>query len=387
MGEASADVHAAYLIQALKKKDPQIDVCGVGGHWMGQQGFRTLVSVNELLVMGFVEVLTAFSRLNRVLKQVQQHIEKEKPEVVVCVDYPGFHFQLARRLLGRYRLVYYIPPKLWAWKAGRLAFLKKAFDRIICILPFEKEYYRSRGLEVEEVGHPLLEELPLHLSAQEARRQLGFEASSDLLCVWMPGSRPTEMRRHFDLGLATFQALQKRLLRPLHVLLPLAAPLQQQGWKEHWEEWKRKNRPSFSLTFVPTDQAGLCLKAAEVGLIKSGTSTLEAGLLGCPHVLFYKVHPVTAWVFRSIVRYRGWIGLVNRCLGRQVVQERFGREASADQLSSDLWALIQDEEQRASQMKIDFQALRGLFQVGIRTVPPSELAAGLILEVAKGFVK
>lgn len=318
--ESSSDMHGAQLLRALKKQQPTIEAFGIGGPKLQAEGLRALVDARELLAMGFIEVIGQLPRIFRALRKVTLAATATPPDLAVLIDYPDFHFRLARRLRKNgIPLVYYIPPKVWVWRKKRVRFLKDAFVKLLCIFPFEETFYRAENVDAKYVGNPLLDELPLQLTRTQARLQLGYTAEEKLL-VLMPGSRKSEIHQHLFLMLDAAEEAAQELLdqgvlasgRVLKTILPLPATSDLKQIQSRVQEWQAQRRKSSGIEVEVTQgNAAECLAAADAGLIKSGTSTLEAALMRCPHAVIYKPSKTTAWIFKYLIRYKGPVGLVN----------------------------------------------------------------------------
>jgi lipid-A-disaccharide synthase len=295
----------------------------VGGPKLQEAGLRAVVDARELLSMGFVEVLGRLPRVWSALKVLTAEARELKPDVAIVIDYPDFHFRLAARLraLG-IPVIYYIPPKVWVWRKKRIRVLRDSFVKVLSILPFEAPFYEKEKVPVTYVGNPLADELPLGLKREQARAKLGLAWNAKAL-VLMPGSRPSELRLHLEVMLDAANRAAA-LMRSsgalgadekLSVLIPLPATADLEALKERVSSWLRAasgGNPQFILDLrVSQGDAAECLVAADAGLIKSGTSTLEAALLGCPHAIVYKTGWLTALLYRLLVRYRGPVGLTN----------------------------------------------------------------------------
>lgn len=403
--EASSDNHAARLLLALRKlaaaaKDGDLDAFGVGGPKLQAEGFRAVVDARSLLAMGFSEVLGRLPGIFRALRLVTEAAERERPDVIVLIDYPDFHFRLAGRLarLG-IPIVYYIPPKVWAWRKGRVRFLRDHFAAILCILPFEEDFYRRHDVPVRYVGNPLVDELPLGLTREQARAELGLDEGEPVLVI-MPGSRPAELRYHLELLLNTAldasRTLRERRFfspsRPLAVLLPFSAATNLERCRDDVEQWMSRTLDAHTLLDLRVSQgdAPVCLAAADAGLIKSGTSTLEAALMGCPHLIVYQSGALSHFVFFRLIRrgYEGPVGLPNLVHGWKkgeplLVPEFLDRGLSRQRLSAELVVLFEDSAMR-SRMKIGLMAVRNRVLGETQGVSPSEVAAGEVLRVVRG---
>ncbi len=181
---------------------------GIGGPALQAAGLEPIVDARELLSMGFSEVLSRLPRILRALARIEDASRERKPDLAIVIDYPDFHFRLARRLKRQgVRAVYYIPPKVWVWRKSRVRVLRELFERVLLIFPFEAPFYQSSGVPFRYVGNPLLNELPLGRTRDEARARLGLPEEGARTLVLMPGSRPAEVKRHLELMLdATVRA-------------------------------------------------------------------------------------------------------------------------------------------------------------------------------------
>jgi lipid-A-disaccharide synthase len=349
--------------------------------------------------MGFIEVLGRLPRVFSALRELTDAARAERPDVAVVIDYPDFHFRLARRLkLLGVPVVYYIPPKVWVWRKKRVRALRDSFVRILSILPFEVDFYARENLPVVYVGSPLADELPLKLSREDARVGLGIAAGASVLVV-MPGSRPSELKMHLEVMLDAANraaailrssgklGAQERLvtLLPFPVTSDLA-PLQERV--EQWLRLASGGNPSFILDVrVSQGNADLCMVAADAGLIKSGTSTLEAALLGCPHVIVYRTGRVSAWLYKSVVRYKGPVGLSNLVAAATkgeplLVREILLTDVTVKALCDEVVELFSDAAKREG-LKAGFAKIRALMIGADGEKGPSHRAALEILDVIR----
>ncbi len=348
--ETSSDVHGAELLKAIREQlgdAAELEAFGIGGPQLQQAGLKVIVDARELLAMGFTEILGRLPTVLRALRQMTQAASRMRPDVAVLIDYPDFHFRLARRLsrLG-IPLIYYIPPKTWVWRKRRVQLLRRLFVRILCILPFEEDFYRSQNVAVKYVGNPLVDELPIDLTREAARSQLALELKEKVL-VLMPGSRLSELKQHFDLmldaagGAAEILSARGYLKaqEKLQVLMPFPVTVDFQKIRDRFQKRSLRSPLDSHLNIrLSQGDAGQCLVAADSGLIKSGTSTLEAGLLRCPHTIVYKTTRMTAWIYKNLIRYRGPVGLVN-LVAQGPLREKEGlgsRDSKRDYLVKEL---------------------------------------------------
>lgn len=392
--EASSDLHAAELLEALRRQlgpGEEVEAFGIGGPRLEEAGLRAVVPARELLAMGFSEVLGRLPKILRALNTVTREAERSKPELAIVADYPDFHFKLAERLVRQgVPVVYFIPPKVWVWRKSRIKKLKKYFAKVLCILPFEEEFYRSEGMAVSYVGNPLVDELPLDLTREEARRRLGLKPEAQVLLL-MPGSRPAELKRHLLPMLDAADRLAERLGRPLEVLMPIPLTADRGALEQRTRAWmsgggaERAGRVKLRLS---QGDSAECMVAADAGLVKSGTSTLEAGLLGCPHAVVYQPSPLTTWIFRNLIRYPGPVGLVNLVSEGPQAKEHIAREilheeVTAEVLADEAYSLMCDPERR-ERMKRKLESLRKVVIGSRPEARPSDRAAQEVLAILKG---
>jgi lipid-A-disaccharide synthase len=401
--ESSSDAHGAELLQALHQvllSDQKLEVFGVGGPRLRAAGMETLVRAEDLSVMGLSEVLLRLPRAYRALQTVSQAAALRKPDLAVVMDYPDFHFRLAKKLKRQgIPIVYYIPPKIWVWRKNRIHFLKKYFVKVLSILPFEEAYYRAEKVPFQFVGNPLIDELPWSLSKRGARSELGLDEKSPVLVV-MPGSRPAELKVHFPLMIEAAKLIAEQLRaeqklakkQALKVLVPLPVGIATEPFQVELTRLLSSHGSSDMDASVDVrisqGDAHQCLVAADVGLIKSGTSTLEAGLLKCCHVVTYRPSLLTGWVFKNLIQYQGPVGLINWVAGWKpgdslAVPELLCERATPQELATEGAALFLDQSRR-TQMEAAFDRARralGLSDSGWSGESPSHRAALEVLRL------
>ncbi|HCM40613.1 MAG: lipid-A-disaccharide synthase [Bdellovibrionales bacterium GWB1_52_6] len=403
--ETSSDAHGAELLKALRSEwtlrrgvteevaAREIDAFGIGGPRLRQAGLRVLVDARDLLAMGFLEIIGHLPKILRALRVVDAASRREKPDLAIVIDYPDFHFRLARRLRAQgIPVIYFIPPKVWAWRKGRIRILKELFSKILCILPFEEEFYRQENVPATYVGNPLVDELPVDLSREDARGRLNISLSEKVLLL-MPGSRASELKRHLELFLegalnCADSLAQSGVRGPLKVLIPFAGTANLPEVTARITAWSASQKDLEKLLSIRVSQndSAVCMLAADAGLIKSGTSTLEAGFLGCPHCIIYKTNWITAWIFKFLIRYQGPVGLVNLVYGwtpgkPYLVQEILLEAATARSLGAEALQLFSDEKLRLK-LLTGFEKLRKILLAPQLTSGkgPSRQAAREILE-------
>ena len=309
-GEASGDLHGAILAERLREARPDLALAGTGGARMREAGVELLAEQEG--VVGFVEVLRHVPAHLRLLRRLRARFASGRVALVVLIDYPGFHLRVAAaaRAAG-IPVLYYITPQVWAWKKGRLRTMAEVITKAAVILPFEEALLREAGIDATFVGHPLLDRAAGMPERAEARRRLGLPVDGEMLALF-PGSRAEEIRRH----LGDFVAVARRLEaeRPgLRVVVSAAPTI---TFRDGEIPYPVIRSASFDV-----------LRAADVALCKSGTTTLEAAVAGCPCAIVYRTSAVSYAIARRLVTIPH-IGLLNIVAGRRVAPE-FVQEAFA----------------------------------------------------------
>lgn len=305
VGEASGDLHAGMVAQAIRAMSPDQPMAGIGGTHMRAAGVEILEPVENLAVMGFVEVLAHIPKHWMLLRMLRERLQRGRVGLVVLIDYPGFNLKVAEaaRRAG-VPVLYYITPQVWAWGADRLPKLAQVITRAASILPFEEPLLRQHGIDATFVGHPLLDRARALPSREAARAELGLSPDAEILAVF-PGSRRAELGRHVRPFVETALELQRR--RPgLQVIVSVAPTVQVS--------------PSECPFPLIHGQSFTVLRAATAGLLKSGTTTLEAAVADLPHVIGYRTSAITYGIARRVVKIPH-IGLVNVVAGREVSRE------------------------------------------------------------------
>jgi len=331
-GEASGDKHAAEAVKAIHAKDKDILIEGIAGPQMREAGVKALVNAETIAIMGFVEVLKHFRVIIRTYKTIKKALIKNKPDLIILVDYPGFNLkiaQLAKKL--NIKVLYYISPQIWAWKKGRITKIKETVDYMAVTFPFEVELYEKAGVPVSYVGSPLLEELPTDLTKEKARGKLNLAQDKRVLGI-LPGSRQIEINRILPEMLKTAELLYKKD-PALQFVLPVASMLSE-------KDLEKLNTKKLPINFV--DDFYSAIVASDAVMSTSGTATLETALLGAPLIIVYKMNPATFQMIKRIIKI-DTIGLCNIVAGEKVAEEFIQHQANAKAMASQLDRLLYDE--------------------------------------------
>lgn len=361
-GEASGDLHASGVVAALAALRPDLRPVAVGGDRVRAAGAEIIQDHRALAVMGFVEVLQHVPRHARLLRMLRSRLRSGSVAAVVLVDYPGFNMKVAAaaRRTG-VPVVYYVTPQVWAWGARRLPRLAAVIDRAAVILPFEEPLLRGYGIEARFVGHPLLDRALALPTRAEARGRLGLPAEGEVLALF-PGSRAQEIARHTGDFVAAAHELAQR--RPGLRVVVAAAP--------------GVALDAAALPFPVLRGASFdVLRAADVALCKSGTTTLEAAVAGCPLAVAYRTSAVSYAIARRVVTIP-YIALVNVVAGRMVAREFVQGGLRPRLVADELERLLADGPYRAA-AQADLAAVRAT----LGTPGAAERVAAIVSDVAR----
>ncbi|MBF0134995.1 MAG: lipid-A-disaccharide synthase [Magnetococcus sp. DMHC-1] len=333
-GEASGDLLGANLLAGLRQQFPRLVALGVGGSRMRLQGLQGPFDVNDLSVIGLVEVVRRLPRLHQVFSYLVNLLHQEKPDLLLTIDLPDFNFLLAGRAkrLG-IPVIHYVSPQVWAWRRQRVWRIARLVDHLLVLFPFEPQYYAKTGLPVTFVGHPLVDQIRNHRPRDVIRQELGI-TPNQLLVTLLPGSRSSEITRLLPV---MAQACHRVSLAQPHCrfALALAETLTRETIQQYWPA-----ATQLTLT-IRQGMTHDLLVAADVALVASGTATLEAALLQTPMVVVYRVNRLTYEIGRHVIQVP-FISLANLVAGYAVVPERIQDDANPERLADDLLKLLTD---------------------------------------------
>jgi lipid-A-disaccharide synthase len=341
-GEPSGDLHGARLAEALLRRFPDAELHGLGGDRMAAAGVRLLAHVDQLAVMGFVEVVRHLPYFIRLMRRVQAELASWRPDLVIPIDYPGFNLRLARRARGQgVPVLYYIAPQVWAWHRSRMKQLARYTDRLAVILPFEEPLFRAAGARAVYVGHPLAEQAAPVMDRPSFLGPLGVDPHRPVLALF-PGSRSQEVRRQLGSFVDAALAVRERL--------PEVQPVVARSTAVADDAYRGVPCPI-------TPDGWSLLHHARAALVKSGTSTLQAALAGTPLVVTYRVHPVTYFMARRLVKVPH-VGLVNLVAGERIAPELLQSDATPDRLAAALLPLLDEHAAERARAIAGLQRVR-----------------------------
>jgi lipid-A-disaccharide synthase len=334
-GEASGDYYAALLLAELRRRWPETDFFGCAGPNLRAAGLREIIRVEDLAVVGIVEVVEHLPRIWRRFRELLAAAQQAKPDLAILTDAPDFNLRLAKKLkkLG-IPVVYLIAPQVWAWREGRVKTMRRVIDRLLCIFPFEEAFFRDRGVPVTYIGHPLAGRVKPQLSREEFFRKHNLPTDRPLVTV-LPGSRPSEVLRHIPALVRAAELLSKD--RDLSFILPAS--------------------PHCGTAFFGEALAGSPIRAIEgeawdalahcdLALAASGTVTVEAALLGAPMVTFYKVTGLTYAIGKPLVKVP-FYSMVNLIAGRRIVAELIQDDMTGERIAAEAGLLLDGGPDRA----------------------------------------
>ncbi|MEC5342410.1 lipid-A-disaccharide synthase [Brenneria populi] len=369
-GETSGDILGAGLIRALKKQAPDARFVGVAGPRMQAEGCEAWYEMEELAVMGIVEVLERLPRLLSIRRDLTQRFSELKPDVFVGIDAPDFNITLEGNLKRRgISTVHYVSPSVWAWRQKRVFKIGKSTDMVLAFLPFEKAFYDRFNVPCRFIGHTMADDMPLRPDKQTARRTLGIPAEARCLAL-LPGSRGAEVEM-----LSADFLNAARLLRQRFPDLEIVVPLVNAKRREQFERIKESVASDLPVHLLD-GQAREAMIASDAALLASGTAALECMLAKCPMVVGYRMKPFTFWLARRLVK-TPWVSLPNLLAGRELVTELLQTDCTADKLAAALMPWLADES-KAAALQATFLDLHQQIRCNA-----DEQAAQAVLELVK----
>ncbi|MBN3051768.1 lipid-A-disaccharide synthase [Pectobacterium brasiliense] len=339
-GETSGDILGAGLIRALKEKVPDARFVGVAGPRMQAEGCEAWYEMEELAVMGIVEVLGRLPRLLKIRRDLTQRFSELQPDVFVGIDAPDFNITLEGNLKKRgINTIHYVSPSVWAWRQKRVFKIGKATNLVLAFLPFEKAFYDRFNVPCRFIGHTMADAMPLYPDKLAARATLGIAPDVPCLAL-LPGSRGAEVEMLSEDFLNTAV-----LLRQHFPDLEIVVPLVNSKRREQFERIKSSVAPDLRVHLLD-GQAREAMIASDAALLASGTAALECMLAKCPMVVGYRMKPFTFWLAQRLVK-TPWVSLPNLLAGRELVAEQLQTDCTPDKLAAALLPLFAHTEKMA----------------------------------------
>lgn len=345
-GEASGDLLAAHLIEAIHRQRGDVRFVGIGGPKMQAAGFDAWWPSEKLAVRGYAEVLRHYREITGIRRNLLSRLIADKPDVFIGVDAPDFNLWLERRLKeAGIPAVHYVGPSIWAWRGGRIEKIRQAVSRMLVLFPFEPKLYRARDIPVDYVGHPLADMIPMESRHGEAREKLGIAPHIPAFAL-LPGSRQSELRYMAETFVETAKRLHERFPQS-RFLVPLVSRETRARFEQALWNCGAQELP-VTILFGHAQDA---LAACDVALVASGTATLEAALWRAPMVVTYRMSP-WSWRLMRHMRYQPWVGLPNILAGRFVVPEFLQDDATPDNLAQAMGNLYADRPAREAMQRV-----------------------------------
>jgi len=364
-GEASGDMYAARLAEALRKR-ADVHLYGMGGPRMREAGVELVADCAEVSLVGIVEIAKKLPALNRVWKRLIGESARRRPLFAILTDFPGFHLRLARALKQQgVQNIYFVCPQFWAWRPWRANLVRRRFVRGLCIFPFEQDWYRARGVTADFIGHPLVGNVAAKKSREEFAAFFGLDAAKPIVAV-LPGSRAGEIAHHMPPLVQSCHLIARS--HPVQFVLALAPGVGKAQISCYL-------KPEVQLQVVE-DATYDALGAADVAIVSSGTATVEAALMDTPMIVIYRLAPVTAAIARWLVR-TPMFAMVNLIAGKRVVPELVQKDFTPARVASEVIRLL-DSPQLRSEMR------GGLASVREKLGPPG--AIGRAADIIAGML-
>ena len=369
-GEASGDIYGADLVQKALSLDSGLFFFGIGGSRMREAGVTTLVDSADIAVMGLVEVCRHFGVISAAFLTLKKLLLEDPPELLILIDYPGFNLRLAKvAKKAGVKILYYISPKVWAWKAGRIRKIAATVSHMAVIFPFEVPLYEKAGVPVSFVGHPMLDLVNVAMNRGEAAASFGLDPAGKTIGLF-PGSRRSEIERILPTILAAAALLHVRFPE-LQFVMPLASTLCEDDIRPHLNS-------SGITPIVTTERIHDLIRGCDAIVSVSGTVTLEIALVGTPMVIIYKLAPLTYHVARRVVKIKH-IGLCNIVADRSIVKELIQDHANPEAIAAEITMILSNETYRTT-MNTDLASIGEKLGGGGAALRTALLALDLINE-------
>lgn len=338
-GEASGDEHAAKLINELKSLGPDtFSFSGIGGELMSKAGADILYPLAQYGVTGFTEVIKQFKHIQTAYTLAKNYIEKNKIDLIILVDYPGFNLRFAKFAKQKnIKILYYISPQIWAWKEKRIHTIKKCIDTMAVILPFEKEIYKKHNTKAYFVGNPLTETTRTFLTNQEVKTKYNLSQKKKIIGI-LPGSRVNEIKQILPTMLKSAKILDSKHPKQLQFVLPLASSLKLSNIEPYLKHI------NIDIKIVSKENCNIdIMSCCSALMVASGTASLQAALLHKPMIIVYKTSRLTYLIASQVMKCK-YIGLINLLAGKMIIPELIQNDFNSSNLAKELNRFITDQK-------------------------------------------
>jgi lipid-A-disaccharide synthase len=332
-GEVSGDLHGSHLVEAIQRIEPEVQFLGVGGEGLERRGMKLLYPAHSLSVVGITEVFVKLRTILKALRGLKRSLEREKPDLVILIDFPEFNLRLAKIAHRRgIPILYYISPQVWAWRPKRIRLIAQLVRKMVVLFPFEVPLYEAAGVDVEWVGHPLLDIVKPTLPKEKAYQQFGLNPKQRTIGL-LPGSRSHEVERLLPPLLASAHLLQKEI-PDLQFVIPLAPGLPKTILSSRMKNISVPVKVVEGFTYDVMNLSDLLITA-------SGTATLEGAILGKPMIIIYKVSFPSYWIGRALIRV-DHIGLVNLVAEKEIAPELIQKDVHPQRIADEALRILRD---------------------------------------------
>lgn len=332
-GEASGDLLASHLVKAMRAENPALSVSAMGGNRLREAGAEIMVDISRHAVMGITEVIGHLGTIYGVFRKLSLTLKRDRPDLLILVDYPDFNLRLAR-VAKKYRIpvMYYVSPQIWAWRTGRIKQIAAAVSTMVVVFPFELPLYREAGVDAHFVGHPLLDIVKVSRSREENSKRLGIRPGRVAIGL-LPGSRISEVKRILPPMLEAARRLSRERT-DLQFIVPVAPGL-------HKAEMEQLIRGAAVPVTLVENNIYDVIDSSYLVIVASGTASLETALLARPMVIVYRMSPLSYRIARLMVRVP-YIGMANIIAGKKVVPELIQQEATGERIAAEAARLLSD---------------------------------------------
>jgi len=361
-GEASGDKHGAALARSLRALYPEtrFEFFGAGGDEMREARVKTLVDARDVAIIGIPEIARSLGKLYGAFRRLIQAARHRKPDAVVLIDWPDFNMRMAKKLRRNgFKIIYYISPQLWAWRRYRVRAIRRDVDKMLVILPFEEAFYKSEGVEVEYIGHPLVESVRVTATREEFCGKNGLDADRSIIAL-LPGSRQKEIHYHLPEMLNAAKQLRDwaapnppAIISTPQFVLPLASTVKREQVEPAIQG------AGVDIMIIERDTYN-SLGHADFAIVASGTATVETALIGTPMVIVYRGSEVNWRLIRPLINLDTF-GMVNLIAGRRIVPELIQHDCTGEKIAAEVQAILSDAG-RLAMMREDLQMVRERLQ-------------------------
>jgi lipid-A-disaccharide synthase len=347
-GEASGDLHGSNLVKEIHQIDSSIRFYGIGGKKLKEAGVELIASSSDTAVVGLTEVASKLKFILKVMGLLKKSLREDKPDLLILIDYPDFNLPLARTAKKNgVRVFYYISPQVWAWRKRRIKQIEKVVDRMVVILPFERDIYDKSKLDVHFIGHPLLDAVKKKYSRKGALQRFGIEEGFITIGI-LPGSRESEAKQLLPEMLEAAEILKGKIAS-IQFVLPLADTLNIDFVLRMTDQYPVKVK-------IIRDNIYDVLSISDIVMVASGTATLETALLETPMIIIYKVSPLSYYIGKMFINVNN-IGLVNIIAGKTIVPEFIQNDANSEAMANEIFDILTNKP-RMDQIKQDLVQIK-----------------------------